>query len=349
MNGPAKGLGGAGESLTQEDVDRLLNRAGPDGPAVGVGAGAEVAGVALYNFLRPPRMSRDRRVQLESIGERFALSMQSMLSLRLRAPADVTFTFDQVTLSEFVVTIANPCAAFIFELGGPAGGQATVDLTTDFGFYIVDRVFGGPGEAARLDRALTQLEWSVVRGIVEKMLNLFREAWEDHIRFEPRIVGFESTPDMLQIVGRDDNVLVINLEVRAGQFSGMVSMCIPLVALESFLVERSFGRNPAAAQRVTSGQRQSVEGVVRNATVEVAGRFPPVRLTARDVAGFKVGQIIQTTQATDQPIEVHVNGAPRFLGMLGQYRRMLGVRITQPVSGTLPGPVGRTSRGRISE
>ena len=306
------------------------------------------AEVALYNFLRPPRISRDRRVQLESIGERFALSMQSMLSLRLRVPADVSCKFEQVTLGEFILTVADPCAAFIFELGGAVGGQASVNLTTDFGFYIVDRVFGGPGEAARLDRARTQLEWSVVRGIVEKMLALFREAWQDHVPFQPEIIGFESTPDMLQVVGREDNVLVIKIDVRAGQFTGVVAMCIPLVALETFLVERSLGRTPAAARRVSANQRSVLEEVVRHATVEVAGRFPPVRLTARDVASFKVGQIIQTTQATDQPIELHVNGAPRFLGVLGQYRRMLGVRITQSVSVAAPGPVGRTSRGRIS-
>jgi flagellar motor switch protein FliM len=319
-------------------------------PAAGPTDVSPSSEVALYNFLRPPRITRERRVQLSSIGERFALSMQSMLSLRLRVPADVSCTFEQATLGEFVLAIADPCASFVFDLGGTAGGQAAVDLTTDLGFYIVDRVFGGAGEAARLDRALTQLESSVVRGVVEKMLGLFREAWCDHVPFAPQIVGFESNPDMLQIVGREDNVLVTNLDVRAGQFSGAVRICLPLVALESFLVERTGGRMPASGRRVTVSQRQSVEGVVRTATVRLAGRFPPVRLSAREVAGFRIGQIIQTTQATDQPIELHVNGTPRFLGVLGQYRRMLGVRITQAMAGAplVTGAVGRTSRGRIS-
>jgi flagellar motor switch protein FliM len=190
----------------------------------------------------------------------------------------------------------------------------------------------------------------VVRGFTDKILGLFREAWQDHIAFEPEVVGFESTPDMLQFASREDNVLVANLEVRANEFASMVTICLPLIALESFLGEKSGARTPVVPGRsATPAIRQSVELAVRGAVVDIAVRFPPVRLTAREVAGLRTGQIIQTTHATDDPIELHVNGSPRFLGALGQYRRMLGVRITQPVVAKAAGSVGRSSRGRISE
>lgn len=345
MTGPAGNREGGADALSQKDIDQLLkNASSTAGATQRRGLAADVV---PYNFLRPPRISKDRRVQLEAIGSRFALAMQGMMSSRLRMPTDVNCMVEQVTLSEYVLSIANPCAAYIFNLGGRAGGQGALDISTELGFFIIDRVFGGPGESTSLDRGLTPLERSVVRGVAEKTLVLFREAWQDHIPFTPELVGFESTPDMLQFASREDNVLVMNVEVRTAAFGSLVTICLPLLALESFLGEKTTGRVPAAQRQ--PAVRQHVELAVRHAVVDIAVRFPPVRLSARDVAGLRVGQIIQTTHATDGPIELHINGSPRFVGVLGQYRRMLGVRIAHAVTPIANGAVGRPTRGRISE
>ena len=337
---------GASDALTQKDIDQLLIKAA-GGARPAARAGRSSVEVIPYNFLRPPRISKDRRMQLESIGARFALGLQSMLSSRLRTPMDVSCSIEQVTMAEYLLSIADPCAAFVFELGGPEGGQAAIDVGTELSFFIVDRVFGGPGEPADLGRGLTPLERSVVRGTVDKILLLFREAWQEHAPFRPSVVGFESTPDMLQFAAREDNVLVASLQVRSGDASNVMAICIPLLALESFLAEKTAGR--PGTRQVTPVQRDSVEAALRLASVELAVRFPPVRLTAREVAGLRVGQIIQTTQSTHGAIELHVNGTPRFLGVLGQYHRMLGMRITQAIGASAPVAPGRARRGRISE
>ena len=331
------------DALTQKDIDQLLQAAG--GAPAGARGRKQSTEAVPYNFLRPPRISKDRRVQLDSIFSRFALALQSMLSSRLRQPIDVSYTVEQATFSEYLLSLANPCAAFIFELGGAEGGQGTVDLSTDFGFYIVDRVFGGPGEGIRMERGLTQLERTVTRGVVDKMLNLLREAWQDHVTLKPEVTGFESTPDMLQIASHEANVLVANLEVRSGQFSSLVAVCIPLLSLEGFLGEKTNGRAPTK-QQLSPIQKVAVETSVRGAQVDLIARFPTIRLSAREVAQFKIGQVIQTTQPIDAPIELHVNGSRRFFGQLGQYRRQLGLKVTDAVARDTT-TASRGFRGRI--
>lgn len=341
MTGPTFGGGREADALTQKDIDQLLQGAGSGG-ARGRKAAVEVI---PYNFLRPPRISKDRRIQLESIFARFALSMQSMLSSRLRTPMDVSCTVEQATFSEYVLSIANPCAAFVFNLGTQEGGQGVIDLSTDLAFFMLDRSFGGPGESTSVQRGLTPLERTVARGFTEKLLSLFQEAWQDHIAFRPEIAGFESTPDMLQIASHEDNVLVVNLEVKTGQFTSLVALCLPLLALEAFLGEKLMARGQSR-QVATPAQKTMVETAVREAQVDLVVRFPLIRLAARDVAGLKIGQIIQTTQPIDGPIELHINGARRFVGQLGQYRRTLGLRITEPAPAMIV-PTARATRGRI--
>lgn len=343
MTEPGFGARGEGkDALSQRDIDQLLGA-----NAAGAPGRVSPPEVVPYNFLRPPRISKDRRVQLESIFSRIALSMQSMLSSRLRTPMDVTCSVEQATFSEYVLSLANPCAAFVFDLGGAEGGQGVVDLTIDLAFYIVDRAFGGPGEIVAMERGLTPLERTVSQGVVEKLLGVFREAWHEHIPFEPEITGFESTPEMLQIASVEDNVLVANLEVRTTQFTAVVAMCIPMLPLDAFLGDKGGARSPTSRQQLTPVQRATVETAVRNSQVDVVARFPMLRLAAREIAGLKVGQIIQTTQPIDGPIELHVNGSRRFIGQLGQYRRMLGLRIAASVEAGASSASPRSSRGRI--
>ena len=209
-----------------------------------------------------------------------------------------------------------------------------------------DAVLKGAKGAAH--DALTPLERTVTRSIVDKILALLGEAWHEHLPIRPTVQGFESTPDMLQVANHEDNVLVATLEVSCGAFNGFMAMCVPLLALESFLAEKS-GPNAAAAKAlvVSPVQRQAVELSVRPANVSIAARFPTFRLQAREVAALEVGQIIHTTTPIDAPVELHINGRRRYLGLIGQSRRTLGLRITHAVDQPTGGNA-RPSRGRIS-
>ena len=97
---------------------------------------------------------------------------------------------------------------------------------------------------------------------------------------------------------------------------------------------------------VTALVRRQVETAIRGAHVDLSVRFPQLKLSAREVASLKTGQIIQTTQPVDGPFELLINGKRRFAGVIGQYRRMLGLKLVHPIS-SAAGAASRPSRGRI--
>jgi flagellar motor switch protein FliM len=229
------------------------------------------------------------------------------------------------------------------------GGKEVVDLGTDLSYYLIDRLFGGPGEVANMKRPLTPLERTVVRGVSDKVWSLLQEAWADHLAFTPAYSGFESSPDALQIANREDNVLVANIEVRAGGFSGLITCCIPLVSLESFLQEKPTRHFHNV--KVTAGEREqtrrTIESALRASQLELKARFPLFQLKARDVSRLEVGQVIHTGHPYDVPVELYVRGQRRFLGTLGQSRRYVGLRITQQLLNQRPEGTPRSSRGRL--
>ncbi len=330
--------------FSQQDIDSLLKGAAP--------AGAHQAAVEIipYNFLRPPRIAKDRQALLNGIYQRIAVSLQAMFSSRLRTSVDVTLgSVEQATFAEFIFSLATPCAAYVYQLGDRVGGQGVLDLGSDFSYYLIDRMFGGPGEATDMKRALTLLERGVVRGVAEKIWSIAADAWADHLTFAPAYGGFESSPDALQVANREDNVLVANIEVRAGSFSGLMTMCIPLLTLEGFLQEKPTRHSHAV--RASAGEREVTRGILeqalRGARLDVRARFPLFQLRAREVGQLEVGQVIHTGHPSDVPVELLVRGQRRVLGTLGQSRKYVGLRVTHFLNSQRSEGLPRIVRGRV--
>ncbi|MFN8651591.1 MAG: FliM/FliN family flagellar motor switch protein [Gemmatimonadales bacterium] len=332
------------DTFSQKDIDSLLKGAAP------AAVPEQQIEVIPYNFLRPPRIAKDRQALLNGIYQRLAVSLQSLFSSRLRSPVDVILSsVEQATFAEFIFSLASPCAAYVHDLGDKVGGQGVIDMGSDLSYYLIDRLFGGPGEAVDIKRPLTLLERTVVRGVADKVWALAAEAWGDHLIFAPEYVGFESSPDALQIANREDNVLVANIEVKAGSFAGLITMCVPLMSLESFLQEKptrhfhNVKTTPAEREQT----RRNVEQLLRISQLELTARFPLFQLKARDVGKLEVGQVIHTGHPYDVPVELHVRGQRRFLGTLGQSRKYVGLRISQQLHPQRPDGTPRSSRGRL--
>ncbi len=302
-----------------------------DGPAAQSDLTPEVV---AFDFRHPPRIARDRRANLDNIFGQFANTLQPYLSSRLRGPADVVLSsVEQATFGEYVFSLTAPCAAITFDL--VKGGQYTaiLDFGTDLAFFMLDRLFGGPGESPSLKRPMTRLEQTVIKGVADRALQMFEQAWRDEHPFDVQYVGFEATPDALNIASRDEPVLVATFEVRSGRFAGAISICIPLPALENYLQERP---SQSARQNVVPDaeqiiNRRSLEGILRGANMDVRARFPLFGLRAGSVADLAVGQVIHTGHHLEVPIELVVSGRRRFLGVMGQTRRNIGVRVTTVV------------------
>lgn len=340
------GAGGkaSADSLTQREIDAILQKTTPV-PLAPVLVSDDIV---PYNFSRPPRVSKDKRASLESIYQRFALSMQALLSSMLRIPLDVVVaSVEQAMFSEFILSLGNPCASFVFESGDRMGGEGAMDLSTDFAFYLVDRLFGGPGDPHVMSRSLTPLEQAVVRNVVDRTLGLLRDAWNENLSLAPRVVGFESNPEMLQITSREDNVLVTQLEIRSATFNGFVTLCMPMSSLEGFLQEKTTTRGHRTSDAAAATSRRLVQASLQHAHVGLVARFPPLWLTARQLAELVPGRVLHTTQNVEAPIELLVNGRLRLMGSLGEVSSHLGIRVSQKVTRPSDDRPVKSRQGRI--
>ena len=74
------------------------------------------------------------------------------------------------------MSLASPCAAFVFDLGDGSGIQGVLDIGTDLAFRLIDRMFGGPGRATDTSRAPTALEQLVLKQVIDYALSSLGDA-----------------------------------------------------------------------------------------------------------------------------------------------------------------------------
>jgi flagellar motor switch protein FliM len=258
----------------------------------------------------------------------------------------VVASVEQVTFGEFVMALSEPCAAYVIDLGEKVGSQAAVDVGTSLAQHLVDKLFGGPGEAFGTSRALTDLEQMVLKTIIERVMNYYQEAWGDYLPLQPTTVGFEGMPGTLQVASRDDNVLIANFEIKTGPETGMLTICVPLIALESFLQEKSGKTVGGQRSRIEDREatRRQVERTLRQVGVSMTARLAQFGLAGSEVSALRPGRVLLTPHHAEAEVELQINGQPRFECRIGQHRGHYGLRISQPTDGAV---TARHSKGRL--
>ncbi len=324
----------ASGTLSQSEIDRLLGGASN----LPFANPAEDAGIQMYDFRRPHRVSKERLRTLEAIYERLVKSLESWVIGRVRGQIEMRLQgVEQFSFGEFTLSLPTPCASFICNINDSGGQLGVVDIGEEFAFYLVDRLFGGGGQQVALSRPLTRVERMALRGLVEKVNSLLAECWSDYITMSLGISSFESFPDiLLQSANRDDPVLVANIEVTAGDVSSLMLVCLPFAVLDKFFTNtgtRSFA-NATGSDHERAASRALAERSLRATRVPVAARLPEFRMSMRDIASMANGGIITTGLPNDSQIRVMVGGQERFAGTAGRVGNKLSIRLEGALTDT---------------
>jgi flagellar motor switch protein FliM len=302
-----------------------------------------------YDFRRPPKISRDRQSVLDALQGRYAMSLQALLSSRLRRPTDVSVGGrDFFTFGEFVDSLGENCCAFTYDLGEEVGTHGALLLDAPLAGFLVDRLFGGTGEAAADRGTLTTLEQRVINGLADKMLGLFKDVWQEHLKIQPTSLGVELFPETLNVTPREEQVILFRVSVTSAAATiGELTICLPLGALEGFLQQDA--AVPPTRPRAKSGERAAARALVeehlRAVSVPVSARLPEFQVSGADIMRLRPGHVLRTGLPVQSEVDVLANGRPLFVGVLGRQQGFMGLRVLRPAK---TGPRRPTSsRGRI--
>jgi flagellar motor switch protein FliM len=321
----------AEDVLSQHEVESLLSAVDskkPPPPAAKRAAAAVVAPqkarekVTPYDFRRPERVGKEQMQALQTLHEGFSRNFGAALSTLLRSIVEVKLTsVDQLTYSEFVFSLENPTCFNVLR-AEPLEGHLILDLNPTILYPVIDRLLGGGREStAPARRPLTEIELRLVTRITAIFLDELKRAWENVLKLDLSVERVESNPQLVQIVPQNEVVVLISFELTLGELRGMVNLCIPFNSIER--ISNKLSNNNWAAFGRKNSTPESVESLSRNlhqALAEMVVILAETHITTGDLVSLRVGDIISTEKDAQSPLEVRIEGLPKFTAKPGAFK-----------------------------
>jgi len=284
-----------------------------------------------YDFRRPNKFNREHVRALQIANETFARQWTTLLSSTLRAVSQVSLRkIEQLTYDEYIRDIPNPSYLGVLALR-PLAGTAVLHLPLPVVMAAVDRLVGGPGSARQPRRAVTEIEASLLRTLMGRILRELAYGFESLTQIEPALVHQEANPQFAQIAGASDLVVVAEYDVRIASTGGVASLCIPFNALQPVLDEITVTALEAGRLAVDPlGLRLSLEENLNDAPLAVSVQFTEVTMTAAQVVALTPGDLVALHHHVDAPLDVAVAGVPRFQGRAGRRGKRLACLVVDP-------------------
>lgn len=311
--------------LSQDEIDALLSTvsSGEEEPEKKEG-GESSRLVIAYDFRHPNRVSKDQIRTLENIHDNFGGHLGSVMSGIFRAVVDIDLmSVDQITYSEFIMSLAAPSCLYTFTIE-PMEGLCILDSNPALTFAFIERMFGGTGRSAEAERELTGIERAVMGRITTRILNELGKAWTRIVSVKAKFVAFETNPQFVQVVPPSETVIVITFQVKMFEASGILTLCYPYVTLES-VVSKLSGQSwiDATSSKMSAKDRDINRGNVAKVDANLAAVFAEFDISMREFLSAKTGDVLGLKKRIHEPVVITIEGKPKFLarpGIVGKKR-----------------------------
>jgi flagellar motor switch protein FliM len=302
--------------LSQDEISALFSAMAADD--LGFGSVQQTAvprRVANYDFHRADRISQDQIRSLHLLYDYFGRNFASSLSAYLRAFVDVNLiSIDQVPYSDFLKLLPDP--TLFSSLGmRPLESNVALELNPSVVFPMIDMLLGGPGNTPLGERSLTEIELNIIEGVVKLAMRDLKEAWRPIMDIEFYLDGMGSKPQMFQIVAPGETVVAVGLEIKVGENSGMMNLCVPSRMLKTnrhrFAQQWNIRR-----QKVLGSDAEKILGLLQPASVALSGELRDSSLSVEDLLTISVGDVVQLTRRAGDPVLLCVAGVAKFQGRM---------------------------------
>ena len=307
-------------------------------PLSGRGRSNAAEGPALYDFRRPTKLSREHVRTLQIVFETFARQWTTLLTSSLRTVAHVNVaSIEQLTYDEYVSTLTNPTMVNVLSVE-PLAGAGILEFSLSNAMISVDHMLGGPGSGVQPTRPLSDIESSLLRQLVTRVLGELRYAFEPIVRMEPQVTSVEYNPQFAQAASAADVVVVASLDMRVGPDESVATVCLPFASLFP-LLERALGHGVTSdrERQVRANARRDLEVGLQSVPVEVSVGFRPTAVTPRTLVDLAVGDVLRLQHPVAAPLSVtaaDVTFAHAVAGVQGHHLACLVVDASGDPSAT---------------
>lgn len=321
-----------GEVLSQSEIDSLLAALSSGELDAGDIQSDNERQVKNYDFNRPVKFSKEHLRTLEIIFEHYGRLVSTNLPVYLRKNIQVTVASSEtVAFSEFSNALSNPVILGVVNFS-PLNGNMLIELSTNLGYAMIDRMLGGGGTPLEKTREFSQIELTIMERIMAMLTQLMREPWKNVVEISPVLNRLETNVQFAQIVPPSDMVAIVTLNLKIGDVEGYINMCLPFFTLEDVMDKLSTKYWYSVMQENRDEHYgEHIETMIRRVDVPVKAILGRSIISVSDFLGLQVGDCIRLDTKVDSDMEVYVGNIRKFTALPGANADAYAVRITSVI------------------
>ena len=316
--------------LSQNEIDALLKQLSSgeldadnikDEPAVKI---------KDYDFARPAKFSKEHLRTLEIIFEHFGRLVSSNFPAYLRKNVQVdVMNSEAVTYSEFSNALSNPVLLGIVNFA-PLGGNIIIELASNLGFAIIDRMLGGLGDPLDKSREFSEIELSVLERIFTILVDLLREPWKNVVEIYPRLERIETNSQFAQIISPSEMIAIVTISVAIGNVEGLMNICLPFMTLEDIMDKLNTKYWFSTMQeKDEESYNEYIETAINKAQIPIKALLGKSTISVMDFINLQIGDIIKLDTMVDDELDVYVGNIVKFKALPGSGADKYAVKVTE--------------------
>ena len=321
-----------GEVLSQNEIDNLLKQLSSGELDVDEYIDKPSQKIKDYDFARPAKFSKEHLRTLEIIFEHFCRLVSTNLPAYLRKNVQMeVVNSEAVTYSEFTNALSNPVLLGIVNFE-PLKGNIVIELASNLGYSIVDRMLGGTGEPLEKVRDYSEIELSILERIFTICINLLREPWKNVVEIEPRLERIETNSQFAQIISPSEMIAIVTINMKIGDVVGLMNICLPFITLED-VMDKLNTKYWYSTMRERDGEHyeEAIEGIISRAKIPIRALLGKSTISVNDFMNIQIGDIIKLDSKVDDELDVYVGNIMKFRALPGAISDSYAVRVTSVI------------------
>lgn len=321
-----------GDVLSQNEIDNLLAALSTGELDVDEIKDNNEKKVKEYDFARPSKFSKEHLRTMEMIFEHYGRLLSTNLPVYLRKNVQVeVVNSEAVTYSEFSNALSNPVLLGIVNFA-PLKGNIILEMASNLGYAIVDRMLGGRGDPMDKVREFSEIELLIIERIMIVCVNLLREPWENVAGIHPRLERIETNSQYAQIISPSEMIAIVTINLKIGEVEGLMNVCLPYLTLEDVIdkLNTKYWYSNLQNQDNTD-YTESIETLIRRAQIPVKAVLGNSMISVNDFAMLQPGDIIRLDRKVEDELDIYVGNIRKFTALPGSSGDKYAVRVTSVI------------------
>ena len=321
-----------GDVLSQNEIDNLLQALSSGELDAEEIKDSDEKQIKNYDFARPAKFSKEHLRTLEIIFEHYGRLLSTNLPVYLRKAIQVeVMNSEAVSYSEFSNALSNPVLLGIINFA-PLKGNIILEIASNLGYAMVDRMLGGEGEPLEKTREFSEIELLIIERILTVCVNLLHEPWENVVDIHPRLERIETNSQFAQIISPSEMIAIVTINIKIGDVEGLMNVCLPYLTLEDIMDKLNTKYwYPTMQDKDEQQYVDAIETLISKAPIPMKAVLGNSTISVSDFSGLQVGDIIRLDTKVNQELDVFVGNIKKFTALPGSSGDKYAVRITSVI------------------